>query len=461
MKKDYSEYQYSEYDKYLIKRSNQKGVKLDYFVNKVHFSPEDKKFNITVDDYNEYTTIQDEIDEYEKAKAEREGKPYIPREIDFESEDMQELRKESEERLAAMRKKYNFMPSDLAGDAVDETGKLDMPMNNVFSGARIFMNYGEGILDFIYADFVKPVNDLLAYYQIEFALAEYAVKHDLVKRHKKPEEEQKKKIYNAQQEVVESYYDFEETFSMIEDIAYSSLYSAVCPPLFVHGKEQRAERLRWYGNYLIRLQKEFTEMIEFCYDEDFYPGLFSSLYPSERLSIYRQIKKLPSFFQRKEQMILSKHVRGGKKMPFGLDDKELLQAFSHIDLIPTEDAIEFSEKYGMPAKEVMYNVQHPIFMSISYDARTIEDMLELEFTKMLEQDVRFRKCRRCGKYFITECARGSGEPCVRPELMRYSVESIGGDVLRSLRDFFGEEVEWAENGRLPGKYILLGALLKP
>ena len=228
MKKDYSEYQYSEYDKYLIKRSNQKGVKLDYFVNKVHFSPEDKKFNITVDDYNEYTTIQDEIDEYEKAKAEREGKPYIPHEIDFESEDMIELREESEERLAAMRKKYNFMPSDLAGDAVDETGKLDMPMNNVFSGARIFMNYGEGILDFIYADFVTPVKDLLGYYQLEFALAEYAVKNELVKPRKKPEEEQKKKIYNAQQEIVESYYDFEETFSMIEDIAYSSLYSAVC-----------------------------------------------------------------------------------------------------------------------------------------------------------------------------------------------------------------------------------------
>ena len=262
------------------------------------------------------------------------------------------------------------------------------------------MNYGEGILDFIYADFVTPVKDLLGYYQLEFALAEYAVKHDLVKRHKNPEEEQKKKIYNAQQEVVESYYDFEETFSMIEDIAYSSLYSAVCPPLFVHGKEQRVEKLKWYGNYLLRLQKEFTEMIEFCYDEDFYPSLLGGLYPSERLAIYRQIKKLPSFFQRKEQMILSKHLRGGKKMPFGLDDQELLQAFSRIDLIPTEEAIAFSEKYGIPAKQLMYNIQHPTFMSISYDARTIEDMLELEFTKMLEQDVRFRKCKRCGKYFI-------------------------------------------------------------
>jgi len=39
-------------------------------------------------------------------------------------------------------------------------------------------------------------------------------------------------------------------------------------------------------------------------------------------------------------------------------------------------------------------------MNIQYEFRTIEDILELEFTKMLEANVRFRKCKRCGKYFI-------------------------------------------------------------
>ena len=31
---------------------------------------------------------------------------------------------------------------------------------------------------------------------------------------------------------------------------------------------------------------------------------------------------------------------------------------------------------------------------------TTQEILELEFTKMLEIDMRFRKCQRCGKYFI-------------------------------------------------------------
>ena len=87
-------------------------------------------------------------------------------------------------------------------------------------------------------------------------------------------------------------------------------------------------------------------------------------------------------------------------MPYGVTAEEMMQIFSRMDMKPTEEAKEFAEKYKIPINSLMYDLQHPTFMSISYDARTIEDMLELEFTKMLEQDVRFRKCKRCGKYFI-------------------------------------------------------------
>ena len=58
------------------------------------------------------------------------------------------------------------------------------------------------------------------------------------------------------------------------------------------------------------------------------------------------------------------------------------------------------------------------------------------------------------------CARGEGLPCRCPDKMRYSVESLGGDVLKSLLELFGETVLWAENGHLPEHYLLLGALLK-
>ena len=62
--------------------------------------------------------------------------------------------------------------------------------------------------------------------------------------------------------------------------------------------------------------------------------------------------------------------------------------------------------------------------------------------------------------YCTECTRGAGLPCRQPERMRYSVESIGGDVLKCIRELMHEEVLWAENGHLPKHYILLGGLLK-
>lgn len=62
--------------------------------------------------------------------------------------------------------------------------------------------------------------------------------------------------------------------------------------------------------------------------------------------------------------------------------------------------------------------------------------------------------------FCETCTRPAGESCRLPHKLRYSVESIGGNVLKSIEDFFGEKILWAENGRLPEYYILLGALLK-
>ena len=45
-------------------------------------------------------------------------------------------------------------------------------------------------------------------------------------------------------------------------------------------------------------------------------------------------------------------------------------------------------------------IKIPSFMNIKYEFSTISEMLNIEFTKMLELNIRFRKCKRCGKYFI-------------------------------------------------------------
>ena len=78
MKKDYSEYKRTEYDKYLSRRSNRDGVLLDYFANYVRFNYETKTVNIVVDDRNEYQAMDFVIEEYENfSYASEEGKSFV------------------------------------------------------------------------------------------------------------------------------------------------------------------------------------------------------------------------------------------------------------------------------------------------------------------------------------------------------------------------------------------------
>ena len=54
MKKDYSEFQYSDYDRYRSIRENTRNMQLDFFHNTVTFSEEKKCKFIRVDRGNEY-----------------------------------------------------------------------------------------------------------------------------------------------------------------------------------------------------------------------------------------------------------------------------------------------------------------------------------------------------------------------------------------------------------------------
>ena len=58
------------------------------------------------------------------------------------------------------------------------------------------------------------------------------------------------------------------------------------------------------------------------------------------------------------------------------------------------------------------------------------------------------------------CERAEGLPCKKPEVMRYSLESLGADVAHTLELYLGETLQWAMNGRLPSQFLLLGGLLK-
>ena len=58
------------------------------------------------------------------------------------------------------------------------------------------------------------------------------------------------------------------------------------------------------------------------------------------------------------------------------------------------------------------------------------------------------------------CTRTQGKPCRYPDKMRYSIESLGGNVGKTVSKLMGYELEWVEEGKVPSYFVLVGGLLK-
>lgn len=59
------------------------------------------------------------------------------------------------------------------------------------------------------------------------------------------------------------------------------------------------------------------------------------------------------------------------------------------------------------------------------------------------------------------CTRLEDKPCRFPDKMRYSIESLGGNVGTTLSDLMEIELEWIQEGSMPSYFVLVSGLLRP
>lgn len=57
------------------------------------------------------------------------------------------------------------------------------------------------------------------------------------------------------------------------------------------------------------------------------------------------------------------------------------------------------------------------------------------------------------------CEKTQGRPCKKPELLRYSIEALGGDVEGCLQQYFHMPMLWGRAGKAPDYLVLVGGLL--
>ncbi|MBD5169560.1 MAG: hypothetical protein HDT20_05520 [Oscillibacter sp.] len=255
---------------------------------------------------------------------------------------------------------------------------------NFFSGTYVTVPLGEGLINFCYADFDAAFEKCNPGY-LRF-IDDPASAPNL----------DRKNFSGRREAVVRAFELYEQVFPTLSEAFYTSLYTAIFPPLFMKKTERAVE---FYQQYLRILQAEFLELIEFCFDTDFHPGVLKKLYPSERYSLWCRINERSSSYKRYETFQAASFAPHGTKMPYGLSWEELDEIVQQ-EIVLTEEQKAFAKEYEIEEYELEAAYRCPCFISSSYECSSVRDILYLEFSKLLEEGLQFQKCKRCGKFFL-------------------------------------------------------------
>lgn len=139
-------------------------------------------------------------------------------------------------------------------------------------------------------------------------------------------------------------------------------------------------------------------LTEFVFDDEFYPDELPKFLPCERYSLYAEIYGTPTSFIREERFTMNGNMSLRKLKNGNIPMEDIVQRLtSYTD--PTEQS-PLEKELGLKPGRVQIHYHVPSFMAVEYSVSTIHDMLEPEFTKVLEYDIRLHKCKNCGRYFI-------------------------------------------------------------
>lgn len=95
---------------------------------------------------------------------------------------------------------------------------------------------------------------------------------------------------------------------------------------------------------------------------------------------------------------------------------------------------------------------------LPYKEKLEQEILKLEQEYPGSVSLSSGACLHCKN---AECTRLSGKPCRFQDKMRYSIESLGGNVGKTVTKYLKQELQWVEEGKLPEYFMLIYGLLIP
>lgn len=135
--------------------------------------------------------------------------------------------------------------------------------------------------------------------------------------------------------------------------------------------------------------------------------------------------------------------------PFDFNPDDIWNSFNKLKII--------AFKFDFSSEELnrIYSTNELNFILKKLERMKVKLMNEIY---VLEDDnslgLFIGNCNLCMK-----CTRTIGMQCKMPFKLRYSIESLGGDVDKTIEDIFGYKVIYAKDGKLPEYMIFVGGLL--
>ena len=240
--------------------------------NRCHITNDEKSCVLSVNNEYNYSKLLElynaiEVDKREAITLAVTGK----KEFAFSDGELSQFKQDTADTLARLRAVTQKINSAFDFLPMGDSRAYISPMNT----ASVFFSPGEGILNFLYADFDSAYNECLN-----------RTKKDL------PDETSLDISLLTEKEKNMYYYlALTETQKRFKPLIEASLFTAEFPPILLSCSEQE---LTDYYHYLKKLQNNLLYLIEATFDENFCDGFFNQLSHKRRLAGYCRKHGLPT-----------------------------------------------------------------------------------------------------------------------------------------------------------------------
>ena len=130
--------------------------------------------------------------------------------------------------------------------------------------------------------------------------------------------------------------------------------------------------------------------------------------------------------------------------PFYFSPEAIWKKYDKLYIVGKK--VYYKNNYKDQTQKMYYDVKHDL----------TEELFKLEAAHPGSMLFSAGSCDICG---LTECSRRYAKPCRFPEKMRHSIESLGGDVVKSAKDLLGIDIQWPSDNSTPEYITTVGGLL--